>query len=77
MGKKQMYEDDTSSVRKKWIRCSEGIEIYRISRPKLIELARDAGAAVKINSVILIDRDAFDNYLETFRIPGNNGQMKN
>jgi len=73
MGKKQMYKgEDDLDQRKKWIRCSEGIKIYSMSRPKFIELAREAGAAVKINSVILVDQDAFDSYLETFRIPGKN-----
>ena len=61
---------ESEDVRKKWMRCKEGTRTYSMSRPKLIELARDAGAAYKIDSMILIDIEVFERYLETFKIPG-------
>lgn len=56
--------------KKKWIRCKDGIDMYSMSRPKLVKLAREAGAAYKIDGVILINADKMDRYLESFRIPG-------
>lgn len=55
---------------KKWIRCKEGTEIYSLGRTKLTELAREAGALVKIDGTLLIDTKTFDLFLETFRIKG-------
>lgn len=56
--------------RKKWIRCKEATVRYSMSRPTIVSLARDAGAAYKINATLLIDTEKFDLYLESFRIPG-------
>lgn len=57
-------------TKKKWIRCKEGMDLYSVSRPKLVRLAREEGAAYKLDGVILIDTEVLDRYLETFRIPG-------
>ncbi|MCR5233582.1 MAG: hypothetical protein K6E53_06685 [Lachnospiraceae bacterium] len=62
-----MGKEDQRRV-KKWIRCKEGTEIYSLGRTKLTELAKEAGAVLKIDATILIDREKFDRYLETFRI---------
>ena len=64
------HETKVEKVKKKWIRAREGVDIYSISRNKLVSMARDAGAAYKIDATILIDVETFERYLETFRIPG-------
>ena len=38
-----------------------------MSHKKLLELAGKAGAIVRIDSTVLIDRGIFDEYLEQFR----------
>lgn len=63
-------ESRTVTRQRKWIRCKEGVEMYSVSRPKLVALATEAGAAYKIDATILIDTEKFENYLESFRIPG-------
>jgi len=56
--------------KRKWLRCKGAVETYGISRTKVVELARDCGAYVKINRTVLIDAELFDKYIETFRVPG-------
>ncbi len=63
-------ESRVSPKKRKWIRCREGVEMYSVSRPKLIAMAKEAGAAYKVDATILIDTERFENYLESFRIPG-------
>jgi len=73
---KDFFNEDTrhqtkvEKLKRKWIRVKDGVDIYSISRPKLVSLAMEAGAAYKIDSVILIDKEMFETYLESFRIPG-------
>ena len=62
--------DTSVSKRKKWIRCREGVERYSIGRTKLTELAKEAGAVLKIDSTLLIDVETFDRFIETFRVRG-------
>lgn len=64
------HETKAEKSRKKWIRAREGVDIYSMSRNKIVSLAREAGAAYKIDATILIDVETFEKYLETFRIPG-------
>jgi len=56
-------------VKKKWIRCREGVEMYSMSRPTIMAIASDAGALYKINATVLIDTETFENYMESFRVP--------
>lgn len=55
-------------LNKKWLRVKEATELYSIGRTKLTELAKESGAALKIDKVTLIDTDKFERYLETFRL---------
>jgi len=64
------HETEIEKKKAKWIRARDGVDIYSISRPKLISLATEAGAAYKIDTMVLIDTEAFELYLESFRIPG-------
>lgn len=63
-------EDVTPEVvKKKWIRCKEGVEMYSMSRPTIMAIASDAGALYKINATVLINTETFENYMESFRVP--------
>lgn len=64
--KKEQREE---KKRKEWIRAKEGVEIYSMSRPKLVRLAREAGAVYKIDGTLLINARKLEEYLEMFRIP--------
>lgn len=56
--------------RAKFARAKEAVEIYHVSRPTLMRMAIDSGALYKVNATVLINLEILDDYLETFRIPG-------
>ena len=68
---REMVEAGEETGERKFIRCKQGIQIYNMSRPQFIKLAVNAGAAYKINSMILVDKAVFDAYLETFKVPAD------
>ena len=63
-------EGDNKEKAKKWIRCREAVERYGVSRPTVMRWAEDSGALFRIDNTILIDCEALDNYVESFRLPG-------
>ena len=54
--------------KKRLVRYKEGAEMYSMGMNKFQTLAKDAGAILKINRMVLVDLDIFDQYLETFRV---------
>ena len=50
------------------VRYKEGAEMYSMGMNKFQALAKDAGAILKIDRMVLVDLDTFDQYLETFRV---------
>ena len=61
--KKDRYE-----AAKKFVRYSDGAKMYSMGMNKFQTLAKDAGAILKIDRMVLVDLDIFDQYLETFRV---------
>ena len=59
--------EGAQKLRRKYLRYKEAEIIYSIQHKKLLELAGKAGANVRIDGTVLIDRDLFDDYLEQFR----------
>ncbi len=53
---------------KRFVRYSEGAEMYSMSLSKFQELAKEAKACYKIKQLVLVNLDVLDEYLETFRI---------
>ncbi len=53
--------------RKKFVRYDEGAKIYSMGLHSFQNLAKDAGAVYKIKGVVLVNTQAVDEYLETFR----------
>lgn len=53
---------------KRFVRYSEGAEMYSMGKTKFKELAKDAKACYKVNQLVLVNLDILDAYLETFRI---------
>ncbi len=54
--------------KKRLVRYKEGAEMYSMGMNKFQVLAKDAGAILKIDRMVLVDLDTFDQYLETFRV---------
>ena len=54
--------------KKRLVRYKEGSEMYSMGMNKFQSLAKDAGAILKIDRMVLVDLDIFDQYLETFRV---------
>ncbi|MBR4026023.1 MAG: hypothetical protein IKJ01_00510 [Lachnospiraceae bacterium] len=52
---------------KKFLRYREGAELYSISQTKFEKLAKEAEAIYKLDKVVLVNRELFEKYLETFR----------
>ena len=53
---------------KRFVRYSEGAEMYSMSVSKFMQLAKDAKACYKVNKLVLVNLDIIDEYLETFHI---------
>ena len=60
----------TSKVvnKKRLVRYKEGAEMYIVGMNKFQTLAKDAGAILKIDRIVLVDLDVLDQYLESFRV---------
>lgn len=54
--------------KKRLVRYKESAEMYSMGMNKFQTLAKDAGAILKIDRMVLVDLDIFDQYLETFRV---------
>ncbi len=56
---------------KKFVRYKEGAELYSIGLNKFMEMAREATATYKLDKVVLVNCELFEQYLEGFRIMDN------
>lgn len=55
-------------IKKKFVRYKEGADLYSMSQSKFEQMAKDAGAIYKLNKLVLVNWEVFDDYLESFRI---------
>ena len=55
---------------KKFVRYKEGAELYSMSQSKFERMAKDAEATYKLDKLVLVNCEIFEEYLETFRIKG-------
>jgi hypothetical protein len=53
---------------KRFVRYKEGAELYSMCQSKFEEMAKEANAIYKLNKLVLVNCDIFEEYLETFRI---------
>ena len=53
---------------KRFVRYSEGAEMYSMSVSKFMQLAKDVKACYKVNQLVPVNMDIIDEYLETFHI---------
>ena len=54
--------------RKRFVRYKEGVELYSMCQSKFEDMAKEAGAIYKLNKLVLVNCDVFEEYLETVRI---------
>ena len=57
-----------SMSKKRLVRYKEGAEMYSMGLNKFQSLSKEAGAIIKIDRMVLVDLDVFDEYLESFRV---------
>ena len=67
---RKLVDEEPECLKSKFIRAKQGIVIYNMSRPEFLKLAVQAGAAYKIGGMFLVNKEVFEDYLETYRIPG-------
>ena len=54
--------------KKRFVRYKEGAEIYSMCQSKFEQMAKDAKAIYKVDKLVLVNCDIFEEYLETFRM---------
>ena len=52
---------------KRFVRYKEGAEMYSMCQSKFEQMAKDAKAIYKVDKLVLVNCDIFEEYLETFR----------
>lgn len=57
----------TKAYAKRFVRYKEGAEMYSIGLTKFQELAKEAHATIKVDKLVLVDCQKFEEFLETFR----------
>ena len=63
-------------LRRKFLRYQQAEIVYSLSHKKLMELANAAGAIYRMDGIVLINREIFDEYLERFHEPEENSAPK-
>ena len=53
---------------KRFVRDKEGAELYSMCQSKFEQMAKDAKAVYKVDKLVLVNCDIFEEYLETFRL---------
>lgn len=54
--------------KKRFVRYKEGAELYSMCQRKFEQMAKDANAVYKLDKLVLVNCDIFEEYLETFRV---------
>ena len=68
MGNQRRKLDETKMKMQKYVRYKEGAMMYSMGQNKFEQLAKDANATYKIGNLVLVNKDIFERYLESFRI---------
>lgn len=53
---------------KRFVRYKDGAELYSMSKSKFIQLAKEANATYKIDKIVLVNCNIFEQYIENFRV---------
>ena len=62
------YKRPRGSINAEYLRLKDAIEVFSMGPDKLEALAKECGAYYKVDRLVLIKRDVFRDYIETFRV---------
>ncbi|MCX4379616.1 MAG: DUF6462 family protein [Lachnospiraceae bacterium] len=68
MQQTKTYRKYKENSKERFVRYSEGAEMYHVSVSKFMQMAKDAKACYKLGQAVLVNLEIFDKYLETFHI---------
>lgn len=68
MQQTKTYRKYKENSKERFVRYSEGAEMYHVSVSKFMQMAKDAKACYKLGQAVLVNLEIFDRYLETFHI---------
>ena len=57
----------TNMMSKKFVRYKEGAEWYSMGLHSFIDIAKEAGATYHVKSMVLVNTEILDEYLENFK----------
>lgn len=66
---REMVEQEKALTNARFIRPKQGAELYNMSRTTFSKIASESGALYKIGGTVLVNKDAFEKYLETYKVP--------
>lgn len=66
MTERKSAVERTRKAAKKFVRYKEGAELYSMGLSKFQQMAHEAKATYKLNKLVLVNLEKFDEYLETF-----------
>lgn len=67
MGYQRQTVEQTKKHAKKFLRYKEGAEKYSLGLTKFQALAKEAKAVYKVDGIVLVNCDIFEDFLESFR----------
>lgn len=67
MANKKEQVQRTRVYAKRYVRYKEGADMYSIGLTKFQELAKEAHATIKVDKLVLVDCQKFEEFLESFR----------
>jgi len=59
-----MVNTMVDASKKKFVRYREGAALYSMGMTKFQKLSKDAHARIKVDGIVLVNREIFDRYLE-------------
>lgn len=68
MGKEPAVERRVVNMEKRFVRYKEGAELYSMCQSKFERMAKEARAVYKLDKLVLVKCDVFEEYLEGFRL---------
>lgn len=68
MSKSRERSDISRRMTKRFVRYDEGAELYSMSPNKFSSIAKEARAVYKIDRIVLVNCEIFEEYLENYRV---------
>lgn len=67
VARRKQVREESRKLRKKYLSYKEAEIVYSFQHKKLLELADDAGATIRIGRIVMIDTEILDKYIDSFR----------